>query len=49
MNMQVAHVSGHCEGIFATAKSLLFSWPSMSPTKLSLIIMSNGIDSIVKA
>jgi hypothetical protein len=49
MNMQVAHVNGHCEGIFATTKSLLFSWPSMLPTKLSLIIMENGIDLIVKA
>jgi len=49
MNMQVAHVSGHCEGIFATIKLLLFSWPSMLPKKISLIIMEHDIDLIVEA
>jgi hypothetical protein len=43
--MQVAHVGGHCEGIFASTKLLLFSWPLMLPKKMSLIVLEHGTHS----
>jgi hypothetical protein len=46
-NIQVAHVNGHYEGIFASIEMLLFSWSPMLPKKMSLIIVEHGSDLIV--
>jgi hypothetical protein len=42
--MLVAHVNGHCEGIYASIKLWLFSHALILPKKTSLHIVEHGMD-----
>jgi hypothetical protein len=42
--MLVAHVSGHCEGIYASIKLWLFPHAFILPKKTSLNIVEHGMD-----